>query len=140
MIQQVSSDEAGKTFALLSLENQPMFMHEDPHGAVYRTWRLRKGQRYEIRVPLETFEDAYVFPSGAVAEDGAEKIVFLKSGDGFTKIPVEVLYQDHEVVVLPSTADIFPGNPIVVQGSFALSLALQSGGGSESTGHEGHAH
>jgi hypothetical protein len=39
--------------------------------------------------------------------------------------------------VLPATTDIFPGNPIVTHGAFALSLALQSDSGD--AGH-GHAH
>ncbi|MFH2001581.1 MAG: hypothetical protein ABIK28_17995, partial [Planctomycetota bacterium] len=137
-IQRVYSDGSGKTCALLSLQNTPMFSQEGLEGEKYRSWQLREGQKYELRVPLEVLDKIYLFPTEAVVEDGADKIVFLQSGDGFKKIKVEVLYQDHEIAVLPATTNIFPGNPIVIHGAFALSLALQSDSGADA-GH-GHAH
>jgi biotin carboxyl carrier protein len=138
-IKKMYSDEKGITHAMLTLENAPLFGQEDNTGTVYRSWQLREGQRYELRVPLEVFEKVYVFPTEAVVEEGADRIIFLQSGDDFQKIKVEVKYQDHEVTVLPATSDIFPGNPIVTQGAFALSLALQSDSGDAGHGHD-HAH
>ncbi|MFH2000557.1 MAG: hypothetical protein ABIK28_12800 [Planctomycetota bacterium] len=126
-IQKIFSDDEGHTRARLPLSNSPLFKEESEEGA-YRSWQLRYGQRYELRVPLEEYEQVYVIPTGAVVDDGMDKIIFLKTGDGFQKINVEVLYQDHEVALLPASSDIFPGNPIVTRGAFPLSLALQSGG------------
>ena len=91
-------------------------------------------------MPERVLENVYVFPAGAVTDDGPDQVVFLQSGDSFTPIPVEVLHRDHEVVVLPGDSPIFPGNPIVVSGAFPLSLALHAkGGGDDSAGH-GHSH
>ncbi|MBU0755850.1 MAG: hypothetical protein KJ645_11970, partial [Planctomycetes bacterium] len=140
-IQRLFSDDQGKTLALLDAPNLPVHLQEDVQGTVYRTWRLREGQRYELRIPIETLDKAYVLPTEAVVNDGADKVVFLRSGDEFLKIQVQVLYQDHEVAVLPATSNLFPGNPIVIRGAFALSLALRSesgaGGGDP---HAGHSH
>jgi hypothetical protein len=136
-IHRLYNESLGKSAALLPLQNAPMSSQEGLAGEEYRSWQLREGQKYELRVPLETLDRVYVFPTEAVVEEGAEQIVFLQSGDGFRKIKVEVLYQDHEVTVLPATTDIFPGNPIVTHGAFALSLALQTDSGD--SGH-GHAH
>ena len=136
-IHRLYGEGGGKTSALLTLQNTPMFDQEVLDGETYRSWQLREGQKYELRVPLEVLDKVYVFPTEAVVEEDADQIVFLQSGDGFRKIKVKVLYQDHEVTVLPATTDIFPGNPIVTHGAFALSLALQSDSGD--AGH-GHAH
>lgn len=136
-IQKIFSDDDGHASALLPLENRPIFKEESTEGAVYRTWQLRYGQRYEIRVPLEIYNNVYVLPTGSVVDDGVDKIVFLQSGEEFTKIPVEVLYQDHEVALLPASSNFFPGNPIVTHGAFALSLAMQTGA---DAGHAGHGH
>jgi hypothetical protein len=138
-IQRIYGDEQGGTMAMLAVSNSVACSRDGEDGAVYRTWRIREGQRYELRVPIEVFDKVFVFPAGAVIEEGAERFVLQKCGDGFTPIQVEVLYRDHEVAVLPSSSDIFPGNPIVTSGAFALSLALQSSE-SDDAGHHGHAH
>ncbi len=133
-----SETESG-TAAYVTFDNTPLFSSEDGSGRTFRTWSLREGQRYELLVPTLQYDKVYVFPGNAVVDDGPDKVLFLKSGDSFRKIPVEILYHDHEVVVLPASSDIFPGNPIVTHGALALSLALDSGG-SDPTGGHGHAH
>jgi len=138
-IRRIYSVENGRgTVADIPVVNRPLKSRKKAGEKTFRSWELRQGQRYTVRVPIDVFEQVYVFPTGAVIDDGPDKVVFLKSGDSFTKIGVEVLYQDHEVVVIPRTADFFPGNPIVTSGTLALGLALQTGPSADA-GH-GHAH
>ena len=138
-LRKVFYEATGRTSAYLSLANAPLAAREEKSGGTFRTWQLGEGQKYMLRVPTATHEKVYVFPTGAVTDDGPDRVVFLESGDGFRPIKVEILHQDHEVVVIPGTADIFPGNPIVTHGAFALGLALGSaalgGGGDQGHGH-----
>ena len=133
-------EASGRPYAYLPLANTLLAAPREESGGTFRTWQLGEGQKYMLRVPTTKYEKVYVFPTGAVTDDGPDKVVFLKSGDGFRPIKIEILHQDHEVVVIPGTADIFPGNPIVTHGAFALGLALGSAhGGGQDQGH-GHSH
>jgi hypothetical protein len=126
-----------RTALLVPLTNSVLTTREGPGGVSYRTWQVSQGLRYQLHIPRIEYKDVYVFPTNTVVEDGPGKVLFLKSGSGFRRIEVPVLHQDHRVVVLPSSADIFPGNPVVTRGAFALKLAYdQAGGGS----HAGHNH
>jgi len=123
--------DGNKNAALYTpFDNKPLLIEGG-----FRTWLVREGQRFELRIPKMKFDKAYVFPTDAVVDDGPDKILFLKSGDSFKKVNVEVLYQDHEVVVLPASTNIFPGNPVVVRGAFSLKMAFQDSGKPS-----GHAH
>jgi hypothetical protein len=138
-------EENGGAVGYVPVDNLPLFVREDGAGSRFRTWSLREGQKYELRVPVDVFTNEFVFPSDAVVDDGPDRVVFRQNGDAFDRIPVEIRYQDHEFVVVRATADIFPGNPIVTQGAFALSLALRARGdiGAGGTGHGpdcGHSH
>ncbi len=135
-----SYESAETVVAICSVTNQLLTERKDGGERAYRTWQLGEGQRYLLELPQAVLENVYVFPAGAVTDDGPDQVIFLQSGDTFSPIPVEVLYRDHEVVVIPGDSRIFPGNPIVVSGAFALGLALHAGGaGSDTAGH-GHAH
>jgi len=131
--------ETGRAEAYVPVENAPLVTRQAGEGRVFRSWQLGEGQRYMVRVPTEVMDRVYVLPVEAVAEDGPDKVVFLQSGDHFRPVQVEILYQDDEVVVIPATADFFPGNPIVTHGAFALGLALKAAGGGAGGGH-GHDH
>ena len=131
--------ETAETLVVLaSVTNRAHAERTDEAGRVFRTWRFGAGQRYLLELPRAVMENVYVLPAGAVTDDGPDEILFLQSGDTFTRIPVEILYRDHEVVVIPGDSHIFPGNPIVVAGAFPLGLALHASGG-DSSDH-GHSH
>jgi hypothetical protein len=121
--------------AYAAVKNEPI---APPNGEVARSWSLRVGQRYLVKVPVEHLEDRFVLPTGAVASRGTDRIVFLQDGTGFLAVPVRVEYEDHEVVVLANDGSFFEGDPIVTSGAFALSLALQVEG-APATEH-GHDH
>ena len=107
----------------------------------FRTWKLRPGQRFLLRVPIQSFRGAYVLPSDAVVEEGADRIVFVKDGDGVKPAKVVVLWQDRDVVVLDSKhSELFPGDEVAQHNAFPLRLALKAGSGEAEGGHAGHNH
>lgn len=123
---------AGTADVLAEARNEVLATREG--GA--RTWALRPGQKYVLRVPLETVKRAYVLPAGAVASDGPDKVVFLQSGDTFLTQKVVVLHHDAEVAVLDAKASgLAPGDVCVLEGAPALALALRAGGSTIGHGH-----
>jgi multidrug efflux pump subunit AcrA (membrane-fusion protein) len=125
-LRKVTYSETGRMLAYATVANEPLATRDSGSDRVFRTWRLGEGQRYLLRVPVETWKQVYVFPSTAITDDGPDKVVFLKSGDGFKPVKVEILHRDERVVVIPSTTNLFPGNPIVTHGAFPLGLALSA--------------
>ena len=94
-----------------------------------------------VRIPSTTIENVVVLPSAAIATEGPHKVVFIQNGDAFRSVEVEIAYQDEEVAAIPlgGTTELFPGDPVVTGGAFALSIALKSGS-SEADAHAGHQH
>jgi multidrug efflux pump subunit AcrA (membrane-fusion protein) len=113
-------------------------------GGEVRTWTLRAGQRFLVRIPVEEFKDVFVLPTDAVTDDGADKIVLIQNGDSFEPKKVVILYQDSEETVIDGkSSELFPGDTVVQHGAFGLSLALKGGGGEpagEEGGEAGHHH
>jgi len=101
-----------------------------------RTWALRAGLRYLVRVPVEELEARFVLPAGAVTDLGVEKMVFVQDGGSFRAQVVHVEYSDEEVAVVADDGSLYEGDPIALSGAFALGLALESEGG----GGDGHPH
>lgn len=110
------------------------------HDFKFRTWQLRAGTRYQLRIPTLQIAEAFVLPSDALTDDGPDKIVFVKNGETFEPRKVVVQHQDTKTVVLDTKhSDLFPGDEVVVHGAFALGLALKVGSG-EADPHAGHMH
>ncbi|GMV84021.1 MAG: hypothetical protein AMXMBFR7_52050 [Planctomycetota bacterium] len=130
------------TAGIAATANEPLKVRDEGARGTFRTWKLRQGQRYRLNIPTKQFESVYVFPADAVTEDGPDRIVFLQNGDTFKPVKVEVLHSDHEVVVVANNelTEIFPGDPVVYRGAFALGLALKVGSGAAVDPHAGHSH
>ncbi|MCE9581543.1 MAG: hypothetical protein K8T20_03400 [Planctomycetes bacterium] len=129
------------TVAILRAVNEPLFTRDEAEKGKFRTWKLRPGQRFLLRVPIQSFQGVYVLPSDAVVEEGADRIVFVKDGDGVKPAKVVVLWQDREVAVLDSKhSEIFPGDEVAEHNAFPLRLALKAGSGEEAGAHVGHNH
>jgi len=110
-------------------------------GAAYRTWVLRTGLRYTAHIPTQHLEERFVLPADAVTLDGPNKIVFVQNGKTFNPVPVFIEHMDDEVAVIANDGSIFPGDPIVLHGAFALGLALKQGSGNAPVDpHAGHNH
>ncbi|KAF0245846.1 MAG: hypothetical protein FD180_1258 [Planctomycetota bacterium] len=135
------NDEADSgTVATLRVLNEALVTRE-MDKASFRTWKLRPGLRYMVQVPVQTWKGVYVVPSDAVVEDGLERIVFLKDGDGVKPASVVVVWQDQEVAVLDGKfSKLFPDDEIAQHGAFALRLALRAGSGEAADAHAGHNH
>ncbi len=137
------SSETGREGSVAHVEvvNHPLPASLDKGGRTHRSWQLRAGQKYVLRIPTRTKEKVYILPSDAVTSDGPDKVVFVQDGDGFKSVPVEIYYQDHEVAVVPINKDtaLFPGDPVVLRGAFALGLALKADTGAIDP-HAGHSH
>jgi len=133
-------DSSGAT-AYLEIKNQVLTEKVNSRGTRSRTWSLRCGMKYSLRIQTGLLPNSFVLPCSAVTDDGPNKVIYIPDGDSFRPVPVEVAYEDHEVVVIPAgkgTA-LFPGDRIVIEGAFALGLALKSGSQAVQTGH-GHSH
>lgn len=136
----ITSDAEGHgEVAFLEIGNEPLHIGDHGPGRT-RTWKLRPGQRYMLRVPAEVMESVYVLPSAAVTDDGPDKVVFLQDGESFKPAKVVVRYQDDEVAVLDAKhSELFPGDRVVQSGAFGLNLALKAGSGTIDP-HAGHSH
>ena len=104
-----------------------------------RSWGLRVGLRYLVEIPVQVLPDRFVLPASAVTDDGPERVVFVEDGNTFAARPVHVEYEDDRVAVIANDGAIFPGDPVVQTGAFALGLALQTGSGAVDP-HAGHNH
>jgi len=135
-----SSGEHSGTVAYVRVKNEALKTADEGGRGKYRTWQLRAGQRYMLRLPTEKLEDVYVLPSGAVTDDATDRVVFIQDGNSFKTAKVVVLHQDDEVAVISARdSELFPGDSVVQNNAFALGLALKSGSGAVDA-HAGHNH
>ncbi len=109
-------------------------------GRRFVTWRFRPGQRCQLLVPVERWEDRIVLPIDAVVDDGAESYAFVEHDGHFDRRPVEVVYRDQFSVVLGPASEVQPGDHVAASGAHQMNLAIknQSGGGMDP--HAGHQH
>jgi len=133
----------GQGGAVVHLEvvNNPLIINTDNSGTRYRSWKVRVGSKYILRVPQKIFDEVYVLPNEAVVFDGPERIVYIKNGESYDATSVVVLYEDDEVAVLSrKDSNIFPDETVVVQGAFGLDIAMKAGKSGPVDPHAGHSH
>lgn len=104
------------------------------------TWRYRPGQRMQLRIPVEQWQDRIVLPVDAVAQEGAEFFVFQQNGDHFDRKPVHVEYQDQIWVVVANDGSLFPGDSVAITGAHQMLVALKNKAGGGVDPHAGHNH
>lgn len=103
-------------------------------------WRYKPGQRAELRLPIEHWEDKIVLPAAAVVRDGADAYVFQQTGKKFTRRPVHVEYGDPLWAVVAHDGSIFPGDVVAIAGAAQMQIALQNRSGGAIDPHAGHNH
>ena len=57
-------------------------------------------------MPVEKYEDVFVVPAAAVVRDGPEAYVFRQNGDLFKQLPVHVLHEDRQSIVIANDGSI----------------------------------
>jgi multidrug efflux pump subunit AcrA (membrane-fusion protein) len=129
------SDDTHQAVAIAEVPNEAAGIVEGPRGK-FRTWKLREGQAYSLKVPTDKMDNVFVVPSDAVTDSGADKVIFIRDGDSFKEVKIELLYQDQESAVIANNkeTELFPGDEVVQHGAFGLGLALKAAGEGE---HEG---
>ncbi|MDX1947456.1 MAG: efflux RND transporter periplasmic adaptor subunit [Pirellulaceae bacterium] len=109
-------------------------------GRRYVAWQFRPGQRTQLRIPVETWEQRVVLPVDAVAQEGIESYVFAANGDHFDRRPVHVEFKDSLWAVIANDGALFPGDAIALSGAKQLQLALKNKSGGPVDPHAGHSH
>ena len=104
------------------------------------SWRYRPGQRLQLRVPIEKWEQQIVLPVDAVAREGAEHFVYTQNGNHFDQVPVHVVYRDQFSVVIANDGAIFPGDVVARRGAHQMQMAIKNKAGGAIDPHAGHSH
>jgi biotin carboxyl carrier protein len=124
----------------VGLPNQIVRDEHTADGHWFIDWKFRPGQRLQVRVPVELWEDRIVLPVDAVAQEGAEYFVFRENGDHFDRRSVHVQYRDQFWVVVANDGSLFPGDRIALAGAHQMQMALKNKAGGGVDAHAGHTH
>ncbi|QDV56837.1 efflux RND transporter periplasmic adaptor subunit [Rosistilla oblonga] len=92
----------------------------------FLVWRFRPGQRVRLHVPVEKLENVLVLPAAAVVRDGPEAYVFMQNGDLFKRLPVHVLHEDRQSIVLANDGSVTPGTYLAQNAAASLNRVLRS--------------
>lgn len=132
-----TSSRALKFYALLPnkiLQEQSRGRHN------YLGWQFRPGQRVDLLVPVERWENRIVLPVEAVVKDGAESYVFRQNGSHFDRVAVHVEHRGPQHVVIANDGQVFPGERVVVRGAYRLNVEIKNKAGGGIDPHAGHNH
>ncbi|MCA9102366.1 MAG: efflux RND transporter periplasmic adaptor subunit [Planctomycetales bacterium] len=109
-------------------------------GTRFLEWAYKPGQRMQLHIPVETWQDQVVLPNAAVVDDGAEAYVYRQDGDHFDRVPVRVLFRDSRSAVVENDGALYPGDVIAGRGAYQMHLALKNKSGGAIDPHAGHHH
>lgn len=124
----------------VSLPNEIVNETKSDDGRSFPTWRYKPGQRMDVRVPVEQWDDRIVVPVEAVAQEGPESYVFVENGRSFERRAVHVEYRDRTTAVIANDGSIFPGEAVALNSAHQLQLALKNKAGGGVDIHAGHTH
>jgi len=132
--------EARSLSFFVRLPNEVAREVPSPNGQRFLDWKYRPGQRLQLLVPVEEWENQIVLPVDAIAREGAESFVFQQNGDHFDRVSVRVAYRDSTHVVVANDGSIFPGDVIALRGAHQMQMALKNKSGGGVDPHAGHNH
>jgi cobalt-zinc-cadmium efflux system membrane fusion protein len=122
-------DPTNRTFAfLIPFENQSRVVEDE--GRTQRLWRFRPGHKVRLHVRVEKLENVFVLPADAVARDGPEAFVFTQNVNTFERVPVRVLLQDRQQVVVANDGSMPAGTFVVQSAAAQLNRMVKAGGAS----------
>ena len=134
-------DRASRTLKFfVALPNEVTRENKQPNGVRFVNWRYRPGQRLQLRVPEEIWDQQIVLPVEAVAREGAEYFVFQQNGDHFDRLPIHVKYRDQFSVVVANDGQLFPGDVVAMRNAHQMQMALKNKSGGGVDPHAGHNH
>lgn len=122
------------------LPNELVRNEETADGHRFIGWRYKPGQRVELRVPVERWNERIVLPVDSVVREGAENFVFEKNGDHFHRQSVHVEYRDQRWVVLDTKDSLQAGDVVVTSGAYQMYLDMKKKEGGGVDPHAGHNH
>ena len=136
-----SIDTESRTLSLfVELPNEIVRDETNAAGQRFLSWKYRLGQRLELRVPVEEWEQQIVLPIDAVAKEGADWFVFQQNGQVFTRVPVHVRFRDQTSVVIANDGSINPGDYIALRSAHQMQMAIKNKSGGAADPHAGHTH
>jgi cobalt-zinc-cadmium efflux system membrane fusion protein len=98
----------------------------DKDSQTFIVWRFRPGQRVRLQVPVEELKDVLVLPSAGIVRDGPEAYVFQQNGDLFNRLPVHVLHEDRQQVVLANDGSVKSGLYLAQSAAASLNRVLKA--------------
>ncbi len=136
-----SIDLQSRTLSLfVELPNEIIRDERNDADQRFLSWKYRVGQRLELRVPVELWEQQIVLPVDAVVESGADWYVFVQNGRKFTRTPVHVRHRDQDSVVIANDGSLFPGNVVAMKSAHRMQMAVTNQSGGAVDPHAGHNH
>ena len=139
IINKITGIENGQSIAYLPVKNT-LLKQVELKQRFFRSWSLRNGLNYILKVPQKVLQDVIVLPVKAVIQHGFDKVVFVQKKEQFSRRNVVVVYKDHNVIVLGKGSELSPKDAVVIKGAFALQLALIAGTPQAIDPHAGHNH
>ena len=136
---EVDAEARSLSFFVL-LPNEVAREAPSPNGQRFLDWKYRPGQRLQLLVPVEEWENQIVLPIEAIAREGAESFVFQQNGNHFDRVSIRVAYRDSSHVVVANDGSIFPGDVIALRGAHQMQMALRNKSGGGVDPHAGHNH
>jgi hypothetical protein len=122
------------------LPNELVRNEQTDDGHRFIGWRFKPGQRVQLQVPIERWENRIVLPVDAVIQEGADWFVFQQNGGRFDRKPVHVEYRDQRWAVIASDGTLFPGDAVATSGAYQMHLAMKNKAGGGVDPHAGHNH
>lgn len=124
----------------LRLPNTIALDRRNADGSRYVEWEYKPGQRMQVSIPVETWENQLVLPIESVIDDGAETYVYEQHGDHFDQVMVHVLHRDQSYAVIASDGALKDGDKIAGKGAYQIHLTLKNQAGGGIDPHAGHDH
>ncbi|MGV3485498.1 MAG: efflux RND transporter periplasmic adaptor subunit [Planctomycetaceae bacterium] len=124
----------------VELPNTKLRDKRTPDGQRFVTWKYRVGQRLEVRVPVEAWEQQIVLPVDAAVKEGADWFVFQQNGNHFDRVAVHVKHRDQRYVVIENDGAIYPGDVVAMRSAHQMQMAIKNKSGAGADPHAGHNH
>ena len=136
-----SIDADSRTLSMfIELPNEIVRDETNSEDQRFLSWKYRLGQRLELRVPVEEWENQIVLPIDSVVKEGADWYVFQQNGKIFSRVPVHVRYRDQNSVVIANDGSIYPGDVIAHKAAHQMQMAIKNKSGAAADPHAGHSH